>query len=152
MGARVESLRIPAGQPGRRFSWLVVAALALSMAAAASIFALQRGSSESSAPPLSVAKAAPAPAISGAGSELFRPAYANLNTTGHSLAYFTGAGGVINSMANKTGHGIAWFTGRVASQDPGASTNYGPAIGAGPGSEKPSTNDQTCQPIIRPRC
>jgi hypothetical protein len=148
MGARVESLRIPAGQPGRRFSWLAVAALAVSMAAAASILALQNGSSEGSAPPLSIAKAAPAPAISAPGSELFRPAYASLNNTGHSLAYFTGAGGVINSMANKSGHGIAWFTGRVAPQDLGAYENSGSATR----SNKAGASDRTCRRIIRPRC
>jgi ABC-type phosphate transport system substrate-binding protein len=148
MGARVEALPIPVGRPGRRFNWLAVGALAASMAVAASIFALQRGSSESSAPPLSVVKAAPAPAITGAGSELFRPAYASLNNTGHSLAYFTGAGGVINSMANKTGHGIAWFTGRVAPQDLGTYESSGSA----PRSSRASPNDGTCRRIIRQRC
>jgi ABC-type phosphate transport system substrate-binding protein len=148
MGARVESLRIPAGRPGRRFNWLAVGVLAASMAVAASILALQRGSSESSAPPLSVVKAAPAQAITRTGSELFRPAYASLNNTGHSLVYFTGAGGVINSMANKTGHGIAWFTGRVAPQDLGAYDSAGSAAR----SDRASRSDPTCRRIIRPRC
>jgi hypothetical protein len=152
MGARVESLPIPVGQPGRRFNWLAVAVLAASMAAAASIFALQRGSSESSAPPLSVVKAAQAPAISGTGSGLVQLAKASGNTTGHSLAYFTGAGGVINSLANTSGHGMAWFTGRVAGQDLAAYENSGPVIGTGPGLEKLGPNDRTCRRIIRPRC
>jgi hypothetical protein len=176
MGARVESLPIPVGRPGKGFNWLVVAVLAVSMGAAASIFALQRGAREGSAPPLSVAKAAEAPALSGTGSGLIQLANASGNTTGHSLAYFTGAGGAINSMANDSGHSMAWFTARMptpdlaayassglisgsgpalselAGKDLGAYESSGRVIGTGPGLAELGPNDRTCRRILRPRC
>jgi hypothetical protein len=137
MGARVESLPIPVGRSARRFSWVAVVVLALSTAAAAGIFALQRGSSEKAAPPISVVRAAPAQAITGTRSGLIQVARAAQNLAAHQNSGFvTGSGPGLAELA----------------KDFGAYENSGPVVGTGPGLEQLGPNDRTCRRIIRPRC